>query len=203
MGSQRPGCSAGRQLDRVAGGMRRLNLSCRGFCIDSPSRAYPDSGEVLQVPVTKPLLVACMRAKESRPKSIHGLFPLCMPTSSVASVARPSISALPVYKDRLHPPAVTSRFSQSARRIFGTRSAPPTSFPEIVLTGGKPRREQRHVSSSAGCSAINTNGGFRGPKSKHHATKQLYTLTSTNTFETIASRRAMQLSRRECRTVWM
>ena len=146
MGSQRPGCSAGRQLDRVAGGMRRLNLSCRGFCIDSPSRAYPDSGEVLQVPVTKPLLVACMRAKESRPKSIHGLFPLCMPTSSVASVARPSISALPVYKDPLHPPAVTSRFSQSARRIFGTRSAPPTSFPEIVLTGGKPRQEQRHVS---------------------------------------------------------
>ena len=146
MGSQRPGCSAGRQLDRVAGGMRRLNLSCRGFCIDSPSRADPDSGEVLQVPVTKPLLVACMRAKESRPKIIHGLFPLCMPTSSVASVARPSISALPVYKDPLHPPAVTSRFSQSARRIFGTRSAPPTSFPEIVLTGGKPRQEQRHVS---------------------------------------------------------
>ena len=170
------------------------------------SRAYPDSGEVSEAAVTKPLRAACMRAKQSRPKSIHGLFPLvCPPVLSRPS--RPPSCALPVYKD----PSLLPSTSPGFRNLLARPSVcprPHQNFPWKRANGMKASTgtatclSPRLFASYAGCAAINTNGGVRRPKYQCHATKP-WCAVATNSLETIAARRTVQLSRRAYRTVWM
>jgi hypothetical protein len=208
MGSQRPGCSPGRQLDRAAGAIASTYHVVDFVSIAHPARTQTPGKSNRCPSLSRCGLHACV-LKSHGPKLSTASFPSACPPV-LSRLSRPSISALAIYKDPSHPPPppehdlVLAKCSQNLRYALG-----PTTIISWNRANGMKASigtatclNLRLFASSAGCSAIDTNGGVRGPKYKHHATKPSCALT-TDTLETIASRRTMQLSRRECGTVWM